>query len=220
MQSSNLILINIDETRDPEKWFQKSMNYDVAFIQYKYNPIFKDRLKELTDNVWSFSHINKGKWRNIKNLLVNPACSYLEGYDLFWFPDPDLECLFKISDLFDFVRRHGFGVSQPSLTKDSQNSHSESKHIEHSLYRRGFTEIMCPMFSRNALVKHMWTFGLTYSGYGIDLLWSNSDETVIIDRFQVRHAEKPHFEQAAYLNGWPNPTWELKQVRSEFLEAR
>jgi hypothetical protein len=213
----NLILINIDSSRDPEKWFQMRMNYDVGFILYRKDFRFKDRLKELTDNVWDLSDHNKGKWNNIKNVIVNPSCDYLDKYKTFWFPDPDIECTFKISELFDFVNKHNLDICQPSLTRDSISSHGASKHMEHSLYRKDFVEIMCPCFSRNALVKNMWTFGLTYSGYGIDLIWSNENQTFVIDGFQVRHAETPHFEKSAHLNGWPNPVCELRNVKREFL---
>lgn len=139
-------------------------------------------------------------------------------YEYYWFPDPDLTISFDdILKYFIFIDEHRIDLSQPSLTSDSFASHAFMKNDKNSIMRESaFVEVMCPCFSKYALKELLWTFNLSYSGYGLDILWAKYFRTYIVDLFQVKHFRKQNFHKRAREHGFPDPNDELNYILKNF----
>ncbi len=118
---------------------------------------------------------------------------FFEHYRYIWIADPDLELApGGISRLFGIAERYGLDLSQPALTGDSYWSFPHT--LRHSLYlfrKTNFVEVMCPLFSRDALRSSLHWFDLNRSTWGTDVCWSFSlaghMSLAIIDDVTVRH---------------------------------
>lgn len=99
--------------------------------------------------------------------------SPLWDYDQIWLPDDDLRTNWRdINRLFSICRRHQFDLSQPCLEPESFASHKATLlDSDYSLRYTNFVEVMCPLFSRNALRLCLPTFNGSISGWGLDLIW-------------------------------------------------
>ncbi len=97
-----------------------------------------------------------------------------------------------ISACFDAGARHGLQMWQPSLTWRSHYSHVVT--LTNPRFRLrfvNFVEMMCPFFTREALVAVAPLFGLGYES-GIDMVWcsllaSPWQKCAVIDETPVTH---------------------------------
>lgn len=118
--------------------------------------------------------------------------------------DPDLEVEDgDLSRLFRIAKRYSLDVSQAALTHDSFWSHFHTLQHPRYLWRKtNFVEVMCPMFSREALRELMPWFDLNKSTWGIDLCWAQAAgkrfSMAIIDAVAVRHAKKIDLKEGAW----------------------
>lgn len=210
-----LVIINIDETQNPLKWISNKAGFDLVFLCYSKSKQFQELLDQTGRNWHDYSSENNGKWKNIFRYLdMNPDC--LSRYDYFWFPDPDLVMSIKqINKFLDFVEKLHFDLYQPSLTRDSFISYPFTRHRADMIYHKvDFVEIMCPLFKREALLKNLWTFDLTSSGYGIDcFLWGRDNNCCVVHKYQIRHPRKPNYKQTAMAAGFPDIDEEFEKVR-------
>ena len=127
--------------------------------------------------------------------LFDPS-SPLWNYDRIWFPDDDLRTNWlDINRLFHLSRKFGLLLSQPSLRPgpDCFIGHDIVAQRPHSLLRFvDFVEVMCPLFSRDALRICVGTFRDSISGFGLDSLWPSllgqpRSRTAIIDAVSLVH---------------------------------
>ena len=161
---------------------------------------------------------NAGKWKNIHRWLSGQE-SFHSG-DLFWFPDPDLLFDEKMPDqLFENAALWELDLCQPAVTSDSVCSHPHlfSKPDTFEPRPAPFCEIMCPLFSYDALKRNLWTFDLNYSGFGIDLLWGTKEKCHVLDWLTVRHPSSPGYHNTAKAAGFPDPNRELEEVKRLYL---
>jgi len=152
------------------------------------------------------------------------------GYNSFWLTDDDLLCSAKeVNRLFDIFEQNEMSVAQPSLTKDSPHSYKITLNKVFFQYRKvNFIEVMCPMFSRSALVKVIPLYRLSESAWGLDELWSQQvfadTNKYIIDAVQVKHlrpirAPKPDDSSEAgglYAVLEKNPHTELQELSERY----
>jgi uncharacterized protein DUF707 len=116
------------------------------------------------------------KWPRIAALLAGGAASELARYDAVWFPDDDLEIgAAAVEEFFAIFRRHGLALAQPALTPRSFWNHEITLHNKRFVLRRtNFVEVMAPAFTPEALAECSWTFTVSKTGWGVDLLWSRA----------------------------------------------
>lgn len=160
--------------------------------------------------------INEGKWRNILHYLK--TFEALNQYDYFWFPDPDVQMTpAAVRAFLAIVKEEGIQISQPALTTNSCCSHEHLFHEGTMDPTRAvdFIEVMAPAFHRGALARKAWTFGLTASGYGIDMVWGQG---TVVDAIQMKHPVPPAFEEKAKAMGFPDPEKEKREVLGVYGE--
>ena len=209
-----LACISEEDTLEPQKWLSKYANYDLIYLTYSRNIVFQKCLISLNIPVYqAFS----GKWKNIKNFFEKYG---IGKYEYFWFPDPDLEIdVDSINRLFKIAEHHQLDLCQPALTHDSFHSHDFllQQRSGNLLRPVKIVEIMCPCFSRSALEKLIWTFDLSFSGYGLDFLWAKYIQGYVIDDIIVKHPRPQNFHYRAQLAGFPNPDDELTIIKQKYL---
>jgi hypothetical protein len=109
-------------------------------------------------------------------------------------PDDDLMTGWRdINRLFEICYRHSLMLAQPSLGANSFISHALTRQDERYWLRFSkFVEIMCPLFSREALRICIETFKGMNSGWGLDHMWLRllgdiASRIAIIDEVAVLH---------------------------------
>lgn len=115
------------------------------------------------------------------------------SYDFIALFDDDLESNAKsITRMFELCRDYKLKIAQPSL---SFKSHASFMGL---LQQKGwklryvtFVEMMCPIFSREALERALPLFGMGYES-GIDLVWCNlmgdaEESCAVLDETPVTH---------------------------------
>lgn len=117
----------------------------------------------------------------------------LEKYQGFMFLDDDIEITYShLSQFLTYCSAHGFELAQPSLTLDSSFSHAYLLNASTSGCRSvRMVEVMCPYFSSSALRIAKGTFDLSYSTWGLDVIWPQlfASSPVVVDEFKVRHTK-------------------------------
>jgi hypothetical protein len=121
-------------------------------------------------------------------------CSLLSWYRGFIFLDDDVEITY--SDLARFLEYcwvHGFGLAQPSVSAGPFTTHKQHLiNASRSGWRAvSMVEVMCPYFSSDALRIALNTFDLSYSTWGLDLIWPRlfDFEPVVVDEFTIDHTK-------------------------------
>jgi len=228
----NIVIINIKNIDECLNFIGYNQNYIIHFLYYgrdKYplDPILQ--LKQLTNtklfelplnhtHIHNYQLLNCGKWKNIYHLITNRLSFTNPQECYFFFPDPDIQInINDINQLFSIARYNNLEISQPSLSHISKCSHPFLKNKGTGLRQEKFCEIMMPLFSYNALLKNIWTFNLTYSGYGIDYIWGLNNKCTIIDSIQAIHKENPHYEYTSSQWGFSSPTQELLMIINYYL---
>ena len=160
---------------------------------------------------------NEGKWRNIRRMLLE--LRQTTPNSMFWCPDPDLEFAPTLpAQLFEAAREYKLDLCQPAVTRDSVCSHPHLFARPHAGPRRvDFCEIMMPLFSISSIRRNLWTFGLNYSGFGIDYLWGKKEPCFVLDWLEVRHPSSPGYHNTARKAGFPDPNRECEEIRRLYL---
>lgn len=129
---------------------------------------------------------------------------FLEGsplldYENVYMPDDDLMMTWAdINKLFNIFRIGGFDLAQPSLVATSYVTHPvTAQNPEYLVRYTNFVELMCPVFSRSFLQICLPTFEASFSGFGLDHIWSQLGGRVpgriaIIDDIAVAHTRPPN----------------------------
>jgi hypothetical protein len=120
--------------------------------------------------------------------------SELWEYDYIAFPDDDLLMSFSdLNDLFDVCRDYDLRLAHPSQSPRGHISYPEMhQHHGYALRFVSLTELMMPVFSREALKLCAPTFALQPNGYGADYAWSKllggrRNSIAIVDKVSIVH---------------------------------
>lgn len=144
----NLVITTISDYNYSALWAGGS--FDMLLIDYKERGCYKyEGIAE---------ELNKG----------------LICYDYFFMPDEDIllsSC--DIDKIFALMMDFGLSLAQPSIDPNSNVSFKRFKHAPGAdVIYTDFVEIMCPAFSKEALLACLPTFTKSKSGWGLDLAWS------------------------------------------------
>jgi hypothetical protein len=188
---SNVVVLCANDKSLHAQWLNdiefEQRNWDLCITCYSDNP---------SDIALPYEYLThqhrQPKWRALFNLF--PPESPLWQYDYIWLPDDDLMTTWAdINRLFELCRRHSLLLAQPSIDPSSNVNHHITQTDNNYLLRfTNFVEIMCPVFSRDALRIAILTFRDTASGYGLDNLWPAllggvAGRVAVIDAISVAH---------------------------------
>jgi hypothetical protein len=125
---------------------------------------------------------------------LDKVSTRLDQYDYIGFPDDDLKADCATWNRFaDIIDRHRPMLAQPALSLRSFYSYEELiQRPDLSLRWTNFVEVMCPVFSREALGVALPYFSEGESGWGMDSLWphlfSYERQTLcVVDETPVLH---------------------------------
>jgi len=118
------------------------------------------------------------------------ATNVLRSYDNVILADDDVEPVgCSWNDIFERFEESGFEIGQPALAPGSFSSHGVTRQVKGLRWRvTDFAEVMCPIFTREALVRCIPVFDVTESGWSVDDAWmAIEDEAVVLDETPVLH---------------------------------
>lgn len=122
---------------------------------------------------------------------------FLEHHDLIGCPDDDLEVATgSWSEIFEIAAESGAAIAQPSLDARSYFTHVVTLQRRRYRYRRtNFVEVMCPIFTRDALRDFLPRFRDNKTSWGLDYLWSSQVESAgkrlaVIDAAGLLHTRE------------------------------
>lgn len=170
------------------QWVRGNPSFDVCFLTYQ--DVDKDILKLAK---YHFDY-RLEKWEMIHKLIIENLDIILQ-YDYFWFVDDDISTSCNdINNLFKIAVDYQLKLAQPSIS--GFRSFPQTKRVSGMFLRyTNFVEIMCPLMSKETLLKLFPTFIETKSGWGIDFIWKTMlnphlGDLAIIDLINVRHVDK------------------------------
>jgi len=115
----------------------------------------------------------------------------VDRYDRIWCPDCDIRAdTAKVNRLFELFERYSLQLAQPAIGSGEVSYQALRPKPGTILRYTPFVEIMCPIFSREALRRVAPTFGESRSGWGLDVLWPRyfgPHEMAILDAVSVEH---------------------------------
>jgi hypothetical protein len=187
----NLVVLRANAQSLHTQWAanvaEEDRNWDLCISWYG---------RELPDNLtgWEyFTHQpDDRKFSGIYKLFLEG--SPLLDYENIYLPDDDLMMTWSdINKLFNIFRIGGFDIAQPSLVPTSFVTHPvTAQNPEYLVRYTSFVELMCPVFTRAFLKVCLPTFEASFSGFGLDHIWSQlagriPGRIAIIDDIAVAH---------------------------------
>jgi hypothetical protein len=131
------------------------------------------------------------KWELMHYALTEHA-EIVARYDRIWCPDDDIICTAEdVNRLFALFAEYRLRLAQPAIAKGEFSYKTLVRRAGNVLRYTPYVEIMCPLFTREALVKVSDTFTLNRSGWGIDWIWPRCfapGEMAIIDQVGIHHS--------------------------------
>jgi len=165
------------------------------------------------------------KFQHLKELIQkNP--DFFFHYDYIWIPDPDVEISPQgIENLFKISAQYKTAISQPSLSHNSFANHPITlNHPSFILRRTNFVEVMCPLFSREALKVCWESFDKSISSLALDILWPhllNPKEQMfaVIDEVQARHTKRADPKNGAWYQFLTKNGIDFRKEYNDILES-
>lgn len=162
--------------------------------------------------------------------LVTAGEIRLADYDYFFLVDDDIAIDWPLEDLPRLARKHGLKIGQPALNWGS--FHSFSFLLSNPFCSRrtvGLVEVMCPLFSREALAAVLPTFTLSRSTWGIDLAYCSLAERsgwalTVLDTLGVNHCKEISMGSGAWYAklraDGVDPEQELAAIQRDYGELK
>lgn len=128
---------------------------------------------------------------HLLDALMTQMGPRLAEYDYIWCPDDDLASnTADVNRMFSIAREFRLAISQPAVA-EGEVSHATVRQQPGLLLRYSqFVEVMCPVFSREALARVRSTLVANKSAWGVDWAWTRlipAEELAIIDAVGVHH---------------------------------
>lgn len=192
----NLVVLRANgqslHTQWPKNIAEEDRNWDLCISWYG-----RDLPENLTGWEYFTHQPNDRKFSGIYKLFLEG--SPLLDYENIYMPDDDLMMSWgDINKLFNIFRLGGLDMAQPSLVPTSYVTHPvTAQNTDYVLRYTSFVELMCPVFSRAFLQICLPTFEASFSGFGLDHIWSQLAGRVpgriaIIDDIAVAHTRPPN----------------------------
>jgi len=125
------------------------------------------------------------------HMAVQALDQVLPQYDRIWCPDDDIATdTATINRLFSLVEQHRLQIAQPSVRSGDVTFAALRQHGDYLLRYTRFVEAMCPVFTREALLKVLPTLVANRSGWGADWVWPKffgRRQLAVLDAIGVDH---------------------------------
>jgi len=189
----NLLITTVGEYNMLHKWMDGERNFDIALLNYDYHDVPPTLCSHL---VW-FDTYASFKYPGIYDMFWGEP--RLLRYDYFFMPDEDIDISCgDINKMFDKARTMNFDLCCPSIEKSETSFPSWELFVNKpdvDVALVNFIEVMCPVFSSNALKKCLDTFKKSQSGWGLDLVWpkligDNGNNMAVIHSIIAKHTRK------------------------------
>lgn len=169
-------------------------SFDVALIYYGEQ---RGRYRGESDHY----HECRGFKYPLAARMLDSLGSAADRYTHVWLPDDDIEATpDEVERLFQIARDHGLAIAQPAIARGDVSYRALRPHPGLRLRYTGFVEVMCPLFSRDALAAVRHTFTDARSAWGIDWAWTrlvDRRQVAVVDDVGVRHT-RPLASGAVY----------------------
>lgn len=188
-----LLIINkgpgaVDIPREGASWDLM----ELYFAKKDIEGILSDSSRSQADFVVFESDRNMRKFAIIKRVFeLLPA---LWNYEAVMMLDDDLVPVgCSVTDIFETFMQTGLRIGQPALSTNSYWSHEVVLRNPRFVWRRtNFVEVMCPIFTRQAMREYICLFNATISGFGLDNYWSSKEwesrgGVAVLDATPMRH---------------------------------
>lgn len=165
----NLLITTFGEYNHLDKWLNGNRNFDVALINYDYHD---HPCNLIAKCVW-LDTFATFKFPGIYVAFKDDRSLF--DYDYFFMPDEDIAISCEdINKLFDKARTLNLDLCCPSIEQSDESFPSWKLFVheeERDLVTTNFVEVMCPVFSKRALIECIETFKQSHSGWGLDIVW-------------------------------------------------
>jgi hypothetical protein len=185
----NLVLSTVGDNSRHPTWLtgNEPRNFDLFLIYFGENPDY---------NFSGAAHTLRRK--GFKYPLIDHAltefASIFAQYDRIWLPDDDIAAdTATVNRIFDLFAQNHLQLAQPAISAGEVSYESLRQTPRTILRYTPYVEVMCPIFTREALYKVKPLFLETQSGWGIDWVWSKwfaKGEVAILDACGVEHTGK------------------------------
>ncbi|HEX6961900.1 MAG TPA: hypothetical protein VF175_08545 [Lacipirellula sp.] len=182
---SNLILATVGDESVHRTWLAGGERaFDLGLIYFGDQP---DRFAEDAD----YYFVRKGIKYSLLHEAARALGPALRHYDFVWMPDDDVAADARcINRLFQTAGEYRLAVCQPAVGQGDVSFKTLRAQPGYLLRYSRFVEIMCPVFSREALARVLPTFTFNVSAWGLDWLWASmfsEAEMAVIDAAPVHH---------------------------------
>ena len=168
-------------------WDAPNRGFDMLFIYYDssgYEDFF---------SISDYLLLRPGFKYPLLHQVLTEQPFLLLKYDYFFFPDDDLRMTAgDIEKLFSFAQQQHINICQPSLYPINVGWPVTAHHPFTAYRYVSMVEVMCPLFSRDALKKCLPSFIESRSGWGLEVAWyrllgSKKEQFIICDLVIVIH---------------------------------
>lgn len=196
--NKNCLISAVGKDSLHELWTKGTRHFDIHLI------VYDDSIDMFRNDADFICHIKGYKLKVIyKYLEANPH--FLDVYDYFFFPDDDIKMdAVTINALFDTMRQYELKIAQPALSMSYSTWPHTLKDRYCKLRYTNFVEMMVPCFSREALLKVLFTFGENETGWGTETHWpqllqASRKDMAIIDDVSVVHTRPIQSGQSIHM---------------------
>jgi hypothetical protein len=182
----NLILSPIGDESVHRGWLSEAneRGFDLFLIYYG------DRADYGREDAHYYIKRKGFKWELVGHALEEHA-DVLDHYANIWIPDNDIRAdTHTINRMFDLFDRYHLQLAQPAITRGEVSYQTFRQSPGVLLRYTPLVEVMCPLFTREALSRVAFSFEESRSGWGLDWLWPRyflPREVAILDGAGVEH---------------------------------
>jgi hypothetical protein len=183
----NLGLSVVGDNSVHRTWSQGTAprSFDLCLIYYGHSP------QKFANEAEIYLERKGIKFALIHQLAKTGLADVLLRYDHVWMPDDDIAAdADGVNRLFTLAAEHRLSICQPGIGTGEVTFRTLRANPDYTLRYSRFVEIMCPLFTREALQRTLPTFGANRSAWGIDWLWScrfGPKDLAVIDAVPVEH---------------------------------
>jgi hypothetical protein len=182
----NLIIAVVGDDSVHPRWLAGGdRSFDLALIYFGDQP---GRYANQSEHYLARQGI---KFSLLHDVLTSDWSDLVDRYDRIWLPDDDIAAsIGQINHLFQLAEEYQLAICQPAIGRGDVSFEALRAASGYLLRYSRFVEIMCPLFSRDALQRVLPTFNANVSAWGIDWLWASMygpQDLAVIDAVAVDH---------------------------------
>lgn len=187
MQRKNLVLSVVGDDSVHNTWISEptARQFDLCLIYYGDQP---GRFADEADYYFQRQGI---KYSLLHAMAKEELGEILQRYDMIWAPDDDIAAdTYQVNRLFQIAKQYRLQIAQPAIGAGDVSYQALRHHPGYLLRYTQFVEMMCPLFSGEALARVLPLFNENVSGWGLDWVWSSlfaGDEVAVVDAVAIDH---------------------------------